>query len=209
MGRLLLIRHAETELNASGRYVSASDPELSTQGFAQASLLAESLAAHPLTAIITSPSARCVQTANAVVAAQQRDLALRQDDRLYELGLGDLEGLGPEEIAQRGLTEVFHAWRQGLPAGYPDGAESFEAAAQRIGPVFDELVPVDGVVAVVGHSHALRILLCARVLGVGAEVHRRLRMEHARIAEVVWERGTPRLASLNALELGENESSSP
>jgi broad specificity phosphatase PhoE len=205
MRSLLLIRHGETALNLSGHYVSSSDPVLSQRGHEQASMLAKSLAAYPLTSIITSPLTRCVQTANAILTAQQHDVPLRKDERLHELGLGELEGLGLQEIAQRGLTEVFRSWRQGLPPGYPDGAETFEAAAERIAPVFDELLPVEGVIAVVGHSHALRILLCARVLRVPAEAHRRLSMDHARIAEVGWERETPRLASLNALALGVNE----
>ena len=120
------------------------------------------------------------------------------DDRLLELGFGEIEGLTPDEIGARGLGEVFTAWRQGLPPAYPAGAETFEAAAARLSSLYGDASPVsDGCVVLIGHSHALRILIVSSILGMEPESHRRLRLDHATLTEVQWEEDAPRVVTLN------------
>jgi len=193
------MRHGETLQNAERRMVSTDDPSLSTSGAAHVAELARSLAGVRIDRIVTSPLTRCRETADAVIAARFESVALDVDDRLRELRFGAIEGMNPEEIAAAGLAQVFNDWRQGLPPRYPEGAETFEDAALRLRLVYDDVTAHGGeTVLLVGHSHALRILLATCVLGVAAEAHRRLRIDHGTVSEVGWESRTPRLLALNA-----------
>jgi probable phosphoglycerate mutase len=195
---LLLIRHGQTDQNAQGRFISDTDAPLNAMGRAQARNVAAVLADFPIDRIVSSPRQRCLETAAAIAESNVSNATVTVDERLVELGLGSIEGLTPLDIDQRGDSDVFRAWRQGDPPRYPTGAETFEDAALRMGAVFAEATSDPGaVVALVGHSHALRILLATCVLGVPAGVHRRLRVDHASVTAVQWELDVPRLVALN------------
>lgn len=198
MTRLFLLRHGETAHNLAGRTIASTDPPLTARGLAQADAVGRALASIPLRAIVTSPRIRCIQTAEAIGAAQTGGVEPIVDERLVELGMGAFEGRSRSELVAQGLGEVFDGWRQGLPPAYPEGAERFEDAAVRMRAALDDACADGGDVAVVGHSHSLRIALATWVLGVGAEVHRRMRLDHGTLTEIGWEGTTPRVAVLNA-----------
>lgn len=198
MTRLFLLRHGETAHNVAGRTIASTDPPLTARGQTQADAVSRALASVPLRTIVTSPRIRCVQTAQAIGAAQASAAEPRVDDRLVELGMGDFEGRSRSEIVAEGLGEVFDGWRQGLPPAYPEGAERFEDAAVRMRAALDEACADGGDVAIVGHSHSLRIAIATWVLDVGAEVHRRLRLDHGTLTQIAWEKTTPRVVVLNA-----------
>jgi broad specificity phosphatase PhoE len=200
MRRLLFIRHGETVPNAEGRMVSTNDPHLSVNGQRQAEKLADALSGTQIGLIITSPKTRCVQTTEPILRHQHPKPELVTDARLLELGFGPFEGLTPDEIEAKGIGAEFRAWRQGAHPVFPDGVEPFEAAGARLAPVYELATTSEHeCVAIVGHSHALRILIATRVLSVGPETHRRMRLDHARVAEVQWEGDAPRLVGLNQL----------
>ncbi len=81
MATVLLVRHGLTGL--TGPVLSGHTPgiDLDDRGRAQAAELADRLRPVRLAAIVTSPLARCVQTA-AAVATGRDGLAPEQDDRL-------------------------------------------------------------------------------------------------------------------------------
>ena len=202
MRRLLVVRHGQTLENAQGRMVSTSDPSLSPSGMAQVEALAESLAHVQMTRIISSPMLRCRQTTEALARRQPATTRVDVDEKLRELRFGEIEGLSPAEIAERGLGEMFVDWRQGRPPRYPVGAETFDNAATRLSAVYDDAIAdLDGCVVLVGHSHALRILLAVSVLGVVPEAHRRMKLDHGAVTEVRWEGAVARLTALNARTL--------
>lgn len=156
------------------------------------------LDADPL-ALYASPRRRAVESAALIAGAAARaEKEVRIDDRLVELGFGAFEGMTPAEIDAAGWNEIYRAWRQGRPPLYPAGAERFEQAAERAVSFFDDvLARAEGLTIIVGHGHQLRILLAVAILGIDAEAHRRLRLDHGCAAVVEWEGPTPRLAGLN------------
>ena len=199
---LFLVRHGETDENAQGRTIATTDPSLNSRGAAQADAVARTLSSVDIGLIISSPRRRCVQTAEAIAAAQGtaqgRTPSVQLDTGLVEIGLGAFEGRSVDEIRANGLGEVFAAGRRGSPPESPPGGERFDDASARLGAVFDEACrsDVDSVV-LVGHSHALRIMIATRILGGTPEMHRRLFLNHASVTSVFWEGETPRLAVLN------------
>lgn len=201
MKRLFLIRHGETEANAEGRMVSSSDPPLNASGAAQVDALGRAMASASLSRIVSSPMLRCRQTAEAICHHHPHALQVEVDERLRELGFGEIEGLSQDEIVERGMQGVFASWRQGCPPRYPVGAETFGEAAERMRGVFEDVTVGTSATVLVGHSHALRILLAVSVLGATPEAHRRMRLDHGEVTEVRWEGAAPRLVALNSMSM--------
>lgn len=160
--RIILVRHGETRPNAEHRYVADGDPALSSAGEQQAAAVGEALSrlvtssGAVIQAMYASPARRTQQTAKIVAeylsasrmwtgGTENKGNTLRvaADLRLRELGFGTLEGLDAEEIREAGLTETFHAWRQGVPVRYPGGAETFEAAAVRARAFLSEMLEAE------------------------------------------------------------------
>ncbi|MFB1481695.1 histidine phosphatase family protein [Corallococcus sp. RDP092CA] len=117
----ILLRHGETEWNASGRLQGHLNSVLSREGLRQADALAARLATLPFQALYSSDLDRAVQTAARIAARTGHDL--QQDARLRERGLGVLEGLTRAEASQR-HPEVFAAYTEGHADSVVPGGES-------------------------------------------------------------------------------------
>lgn len=197
--RLLLVRHGQTAANAQGRTVAVSDPPLNDLGREQAVQLGDQLGAIAIDLAVSSPYLRCTQTLQAIMDRQVTPPRVRTDDRLREVGMGAIEGLSQVDIRERGLESVFREWRQGIPPAYPEGAETFEAASTRLMEAFTEVTAEDcETTLIVGHSHALRILIAVGILGVAPLAHRRMFLDHATVTVAFWEAGVLRIETLNS-----------
>jgi len=89
---LYILRHGETEWNATGRLQGALNSPLTRKGAAQAARQAEILQGVDLEGfdVFTSPQGRAIETA--AIALARRMPYLRSDDRLREIGLGQWSG---------------------------------------------------------------------------------------------------------------------
>lgn len=158
MGRLLLIRHAQSEGNQARVYTARSDVPLTPIGREQAHALGARLKAigRP-ERLISSPYTRAEQTAG--ILASYLDLAVEMEEALRERDYGSLAGLSYDTPRQGFDRKRFWQWR-------PPGGETLEEAARRGGQVLDRLareVPA-GDVAVVSHG-ALMVALWWYVTG--------------------------------------------
>jgi alpha-ribazole phosphatase len=167
--RLIIIRHAQTVWNATGRIQGQADPELSAAGLWQCEKVAERLALASIDAIYTSDLARARQTAEAV-ASKHPSVAVQVDAGLREIYLGAWEGATGATL-QAGWPELFHQWQQ-HPSWdlVPDG-ESGPAFQERVLATFSRTAAAAGdgaSVAVVTHIGVTRTLLSAIV---GASPH--------------------------------------
>lgn len=95
----LIIRHAESIWNATGRWQGHGDPPLSERGRRQAAALAAELADVPIVHLVSSDLQRAYATASALGAA--RGLVPDREPRLRELDIGSWTGLTRREIAAR------------------------------------------------------------------------------------------------------------
>jgi broad specificity phosphatase PhoE/ribonuclease HI len=171
----VLLRHGETALTPEKRFSGSggTDPELSEKGRWQAQRAADSLAARgTIQAVVSSPLARCRQTADTVAA--RLGLDVRIDEGLRETDFGAWEGLTFAEVKDRYPTEL-DAWLAS-PKTAPPGGESFASVARRIAVSRDKLLARYAAKTVLLVTHVTPVKTLVR-LALGAPPESLFRME--------------------------------
>ncbi|HEX3956907.1 MAG TPA: histidine phosphatase family protein [Trebonia sp.] len=208
MGELILLRHGQTEWSATGRHTGRTDIQLTSTGEAHATRLARMLASrvaagHPIAAVITSPAARAMRTAElaglggpdgpGTVSGIKPEI----DADLWEWDYGGYEGLTTPEIqAER---DGWYLWHDGVIPG--DAAHPGETIGQ-VGARADRVLAraaaqlPDGDVVLVGHGHALRVLV-ARYLGLRPPEGRLFRLDTGTLSTLGTEHGQPTMLTWN------------
>jgi probable phosphoglycerate mutase len=169
--RLVLVRHGETELTAQRRYSGRGDVPLSEQGRQQALAVAERLRDTPAAAVVSSPLARCRQTADAIAAALG-GVPVRVDDALVECDFGAWEGRTFAEV-RTGWAAELDAWL-GCVQVAPPGGESFAAVGERVAGCVERLRAEypERTVVVVSHVSPIKLLLRDALAADDALLHR-------------------------------------
>jgi 2,3-bisphosphoglycerate-dependent phosphoglycerate mutase len=106
--RILLVRHGETDWNATGRIQGHNDTPLNAAGCLQAQRAAQRLAREPIRALYSSDLSRAFETATIIGASL--GLTVVASPRLRERRYGAWEGLTAAEIQAR-YPELFAIWR--------------------------------------------------------------------------------------------------
>ncbi|MCD8143044.1 MAG: histidine phosphatase family protein [Clostridiales bacterium] len=156
-----LLRHGEP-MGQVGvhRCISRTDCALDEVGLEQADALGEWLTQKPLTAIYTSPARRCMETAERL---PNRQLPVRVRPGLWEVSVGDWEGLSFSEIRRR-WPETYADRGAHLGTVPPPGGESFADAARRMERTMGQIAAeVEGDCAIVTHSGLLRAWLATEL----------------------------------------------
>ncbi|NQW11413.1 MAG: histidine phosphatase family protein [Alphaproteobacteria bacterium] len=153
---IYLVRHGETVWNRTGRLQGQLDAPLTRMGLAQAQAVGHALTGFLSDApfhLTASPLGRATQSA-AIIAETlgHRFEAIRWDDRLKEITLGDRDGYPgwaamdrdfPEEAARRNADP----WNYRHPNG-----ESSQDVQDRVRPVLAELDALGGIHVIVAHG---------------------------------------------------------
>ncbi len=150
-GRLILIRHGETEWSRTGRHTGRSDIPLTPNGEARARTLVDRLAPFAPAVVLCSPLERARRTAE--LAGLTPDAI---DEDLLEWDYGDWEGITTPEIRERLGDAAWTIWSRPIPGG-----EQAEDVAVRTARVIRRVLPVISEgrdVVLVAHGHLLRIL---------------------------------------------------
>jgi broad specificity phosphatase PhoE len=158
MGRLLIVRHAQSVWNAAGRWQGSSDAPLSDLGIEQATQAGRSLAAEvwqPVE-VACSDLARARLTAELIAEQLGYKRPVTLEPGLREHDVGEWNGLTMAEIAARWPNE-FELWRHRRLVVFPGGERlsDFDARVQaamgRVGAI-----ALGGDVVVVAHAGVVR-----------------------------------------------------
>lgn len=133
--QLILLRHGQTEYNATDRMQGQLDTDLTELGRTQAKKAAVELARRSPLRIVSSDLARAFDTAAALGDAA--GLTVSVDPRLRETHLGEWQGLTHLEVDDR-APGARSAWRSDATMAPPSG-ESRVDVARRSVPVVEEL----------------------------------------------------------------------
>jgi probable phosphoglycerate mutase len=188
-GRVVLIRHGETEWSAAGRHTGLTDLALTDRGKAQAvavgPLVAELLAGRPPALVLTSPLQR------AALTAELAGFTAEVEPDLHEVDYGEYEGLTTPQIQQ--AVPGWLVWTGELPAG-----ETLDLVAERADRVLARIrTSLDsGDVVLVAHGHLLRVL-AARWLGQPAHAGRYYSLSAAAVCVLGTEHHNPVLVHWN------------
>jgi alpha-ribazole phosphatase len=187
---LIVVRHGQTDANASGLLLGRADPPLDATGRVQASAVAASLA--PLargTRIISSPLRRARETASLVA----REEPVEIDERWIELDYGALEATPISDVG----AEMWARWRSDLSFA-PEGGESIQSLGERVAAACAELIAdaEERDVVVVTHVSPVKAAV-AWALGVGDEIAWRSFVAPGSITRIGARQGVPILRSFN------------
>ncbi|QPK82838.1 histidine phosphatase family protein [Corynebacterium qintianiae] len=138
--RLILLRHGQTEYNATRRMQGQLDTDLSSVGVEQARAAAQLMKGLGVSKIVSSDLTRARHTAEIVAASL--GLEITEDSRLRETNLGEWQGKTHAEVDARRAGIRAH-WRNNA-AWAPPAGESRLQVAKRARPVVDELMETYG-----------------------------------------------------------------
>lgn len=150
---VLLVRHGETDENATARFQGRSDTRLNDRGREQARVLAEALRDEGLRALYSSPLLRAHETARIVGATI--GLAPILDERLVEADAGAWTGRLIADILA-GEREAYARWRAADPTFRFPGGESVAEQAQRIADALADVAAGPLPALVVTHGGTIR-----------------------------------------------------
>ncbi|NHC47422.1 histidine phosphatase family protein [Motilibacter aurantiacus] len=195
MTTVLLVRHGRTTANTSGVLAGWSEGvALDDTGRAQAAALHDRLAGVPLTAAVTSPLQRCLETASAVLAG--RGLQPSVDDRLGECRYGEWTGKELKALAKDPLWKVVQTHPSAVT--FPGGESLREVQTRAVDTVRDvnaRLGP-DAVWAAFSHGDVIKAVL-ADALGMHLDAFQRIVADPCSVSVVRYTDQRPYVLRMN------------
>ncbi|MFT5203882.1 MAG: broad specificity phosphatase PhoE [Candidatus Aldehydirespiratoraceae bacterium] len=185
-GRLILVRHGQTEWAKNGKHTGRADIELTDQGRGEAVAARATLEALEIAAVFSSPLRRARETAEIVGLGP--DIVF--DDRLLEWDYGSAEGQRTVD-----MREHIHDWSVWT---HPETtAETVGDVGNRIDSFIDDaLSGLDGDVAVFAHGHLLAVFI-ARWLQLAPVEGRRFKLDTATVSLLDFHRQDRVIRALN------------
>lgn len=186
MSTLLLVRHGLTALTGPVLAGRTPDLHLDERGEKQAAAVAARIAAIPLTAVVTSPLERCIETAERISVAQQEAGRVPQwsvDERLIECGYGQWTGRPIKELVKEPLWKVVQT--QPSAARFPDGESLSEVSARAVAAVreWSARLGPDAVWVACSHGDVIKAIL-ADALGLHLDQFQRIAVDPASVSVV-------------------------
>lgn len=188
MATVLLVRHARSTANAQGVLTGRlPGVSLDETGRGQAELVGARLAAVPLSGLVSSPLARCKETAAAVRAAQPGQVRIVSDRGLVECDYGEWQGRPLRELAREKLWRSVQ--RQPASVTFPGGESLAAMSARAVAAVrgHDARIEAEAgsraVWAAVTHGDIVKALL-ADALGLHLDLFQRIHVDPGSVSVV-------------------------
>lgn len=163
MGKLVLVRHGQSQWNLENRFTGWVDVPITEKGAQEAVRAGRELKGLKFDVAFTSELQRAQQTLDILLKESgQGPVPIHKDKALNERHYGDLQGLDKAETAKKYGDEQVHIWRRSYDVKPPNG-ESLKDTADRTLPYFHKVVlpaAKDGKnVLVAAHGNSLRAIL--------------------------------------------------
>jgi alpha-ribazole phosphatase len=188
MIKLCLVRHGETEWNASHRFQGQTDVPLNEKGRNQAKAIAQRLETREIHAIYASDLSRAWETATEI--ASHHSISIIPEPNLREASHGMWEGLTYDEIAQQYPAEA-QAWQSDISKFSPPEGESIHQLYARVGVAYQNISQNhnDETILVVAHGGPLQMLIC-HIMELPATQFWQFRLANCSLSEIaIYEQG--------------------
>ncbi len=167
MGKLVLVRHGQSQWNLENRFTGWVDVSITEKGTQEAHRAGQELKASGLHFDIAFTSAlKRAQETLAILLEElgQEDLRVIKDQALNERHYGDLQGLNKAETAKKYGDAQVHIWRRSYDVAPPgkDGESLADTAARTLPYFKKEILPRarEGEnVLVAAHGNSLRAIV--------------------------------------------------
>lgn len=190
-----IIRHGETDANASLTWQGQLDTELNAVGHRQAAAVARRLSAVQFRAVYTSDLKRALVTAEAI--AGSHGLPVQLAPGLRELHIGRWQGLRYD--AARDQDPELYAQLMADPINTRrPGGESWADLLSRVAAAFGDIAAAHAgeTICIVGHGGTIRALL-ADALGLSFDTTRRLATDNTSVSILAGDPSNWRLKLFN------------
>lgn len=160
MGKVVLVRHGETDWNTVNRIQGWTDVPLNSNGVKQADRAAAKLSKLKISAVYSSPLKRALRTAEKI--AKKQGLGVVIAPGFIEVNQGLWEGLLVEE-ARRQLPSLYLKWEEDPYHTSPPGGESVKTLAKRVLPAYEKIKKSrpNETVCIVTHKVVIALIKCA------------------------------------------------
>ena len=173
MGKLVLVRHGQSQWNLENRFTGWVDVPLTPIGKEEAKKAGESLKGISFSHAFTSVLQRANETLRIILEEiHQQNIPITKDKALNERHYGALQGLNKKETADKYGDQQVHIWRRSYDVAppkdktdlNPEGiSESLKDTAARTLPYFNEiilpLVKKGQNILVAAHGNSLRSIV--------------------------------------------------
>lgn len=160
MIKIILVRHGETDWNASEIFRGRTDLPLNETGRKQAEMLGEYLSQEKIDIIYSSPLKRAVETAVAITGHQA--IEVNTVVNLTDFNFGEWQGLSRGEVAEK-YAELYRDWLDTPEQIKIPGGESLEDVRSRALPFVEDTIMRcgEGRIVFVSHRVVNKVLVCS------------------------------------------------
>lgn len=163
MGKLVIVRHGESEWNATGQWTGLTDVNLTQKGMHEAELMGEKLTDIHFDHAYVSEQIRTTQTLKGLLKTQgQTDLPFDRRWAINERDYGEYTGLNKWEVKEQVGEEAFNGIRRNWDYPVP-GGETLKDVYGRAVPFLKEVVlpqlKAGKNILLVAHGNSIRSLM--------------------------------------------------
>jgi 2,3-bisphosphoglycerate-dependent phosphoglycerate mutase len=162
-GKLVLVRHGESEWNLAGKWTGWTDVSITEKGAKDAQKMGELLKNIHFDKIYTSKLKRTIETMQNVLKTQgQAGADFTEAAAINERNYGDYTGLNKWDVKAKVGEEKFNAIRRDYDEPIPNGETLHDVYDRAVPWYLETVVPelLDGEnVLLVGHGNSMRALV--------------------------------------------------
>lgn len=163
MGRMVLLRHGQSQWNLENRFTGWVDVPLSQKGEEEAKAAGVKLSGMRFDCAFASVLKRAIDTLDIVLKTiGQGDIPVEKDQALNERLYGELQGLDKAETAAKFGEHQVKLWRRSYDIR-PPGGESLKDTAERVLPYYERRIRpailAGRTILVAAHGNSLRALV--------------------------------------------------